>query len=117
MKKINIILKGAPEPNYGYLKLAIRQNQKTRIKSLGIKILKSDWNVNTQRIRKSANPKNLNYSTVEQLNKFLVDKLIQYSNTPFPLSKVKCIGHYMSIVINQTENQGTKQKYQNLFNL
>ena len=53
MNGVNILLKGRHKDNYGYLKISVRKNNKTYVKSLKIKVLKSDFNPKTQRIRKS----------------------------------------------------------------
>lgn len=117
MKNVNIVLKGLPDSKYGYLKLAVRKNGKTKIYSLGIKVLKKDFNTKTQRIRSSAKEKDLDNRTADDLNDFLDNKLLEYSNNPFSLSKVKCICQFIQIVINETENIGTKEKYENILRL
>ena len=117
MKNVNIVLKGLPKSKYGYLKLSVRQNGKTTINSLDIKVLKKDFNIKTQRIRSSANEKDLDNKSVKEINDFLNDKILQYSNNPFSLSKIKCICQFMKIVIGETENIGTKEKYSNILRL
>lgn len=117
MKNINIVLKGLPDSKFGYLKLSVRQNRKTIIQSLDIKVLKKDFNVKTQRIRSSAKEKDLDNRTFQEINDFLDQKIIEYSNNPFSISKIKCLGQFIKIVINETENIGTKEKYENILRL
>lgn len=117
MKNINIVLKGQPKSKYGYLKLAERQNGKTVIKSLNIKVLIKDFNTKTQRIKSSAKPKDLDNRTADEINEILDSKIHDYTNKPFPKSKIKCICHFMKIVIEETGNIGTKEKYQNILNI
>lgn len=117
MKNINIVLKGLPKSKYGYLKLAVRQNGKTTIKSLDIKVLKKDFNTTAQRIKGSAKPADLDNRTAEEINEILNSKIQEYSNKPFPKSQIKCICHFIKIVIAETANIGTKGKYQNILNI
>ena len=117
MKNINIVLKGQPKSKYGYLKLAERQNGKTIIKSLNIKVLIIDFNTKTQRIKSYAKPKDLDNITADEINEILDSKIHDYSNKPFPKSKIKCICHFMKIVIEETGNIGTKEKYQNILTM
>lgn len=74
MKNVNIVLKGTPGSKYGYLKLSVRQNGKTTIHSLNIKVLKKDFNEKTQRIRSSAKSKDLDNRTFEEINNTLEKK-------------------------------------------
>lgn len=117
MKNLNIVYKGQPNKNFGYLKLAVRQNGKTTITSLNIRIFKKDFNTKTQRVRSSAKPQNLDGATPDEINNILESKILEYANNPIARSKIKCMLQYMQIVINQTVNEGTKQKYQNIYNL
>lgn len=117
MKNVNIVLKGTPGSKYGYLKLSVRQNGKTTIHSLNIKVLKKDFNEKTQRIRSSAKSKDLDNRTFEEINNTLEKKILEYSNNPYSISKIKCICHFVKLVISETENVGTKEKYENILRL
>ena len=117
MKNVNIVLKGLKDCKYGYLKLAVRQNQKTTVHSLEIKVLKKDFNTKTQRIRSSAKEKDLGNRTPGEINDYLDTKLAEYANNPFSISKIKCLCQFIKIVIGETGNIGTKEKYENILTL
>ena len=117
MKNVRIVYKGASESKSGYLKLSVRQDGKTTIQSLDIRVLKKDFNRNTQRIRSSANEKDLDGKTYQEVNEELDKIIYEYSNKPLPHRKIKFICQFIKIVIDETENIGTKEKYENILRL
>lgn len=107
---VNVILIGRKEDNYGYLKITIRKDGKTIWHTLGIKVLKKDFNSNTQRMRQSAKDAN-------NINNLIEDKLKSNTFIPYNKSKIKTICSFMQSVIDITNVLSTKQKYENLLTL
>lgn len=109
-KGVNVIFKGEKDGRYGYLKLSYRQNDKTKIKSLGIKVLKSQFNKRTQLMRSNADD-------AEKINEIILLKKSSFGFVSYKTNQPKTIVSYIQSTINNTIVKSTKQKYENLCSL
>ncbi len=107
---VNIIIKGERDDKYGYLKIAFRVGNKTRVKSLGVKVLKKDFNTRTQLMRASA-------PDAEEINKLLEIKRANKQFVPYKSNRPKTMVGFIQRTIDNTIVKSTKQKYENLLNL
>jgi len=101
------VVSSTKNQNTGYLKIFYRKGNKTIVKSLGIKVLKKDFNDKTQRMR-------LNTFESEKRNEYIESQIKNLSFAPYTKSKTTSICDYMEIVINRTNQKSTKQKYNNI---
>lgn len=107
---VNVIVKGSKDDKYGYLKISIRRGGKTIVYSLGIKVLKKDFNINTQLMRASA-------PDAEEINEYIENKVNSFSYKPYHTGRIKSICVFMQKIIDDTNVKSTKQKYENLLRL
>ena len=91
----------------GYLKIRITQNRRTTIKSLGIKILGTNWN-DSKQVVTSREP---NYKVI---NEKITETLKELSTTDQPQLAIKTstkyIIEYYDEIISNIPNLGTKKK-------
>jgi len=107
---VNVYCIGSKSENYGYLKIATRKANKTIVQSLNIKVLKKDFNKNTQRMR-------LNTHDADKINKYIDDKLKTLSFVTYNKSKITSICVFIQLQIDITNVKSTKQKYENVLTL
>ena len=107
---VNVVLKGRKDDKYGYLKIAVRKGGKTIVYSLGVKVLKKDFNTRTQLLRASA-------PNSKSINELITTKVDSFSYKPYRSGKIKSICVFMQSIIDTTDVKSTKQKYENILNL
>ena len=104
---VKVVWKGEKDNKYGYLKLSITRNGKTEIHSLKLRCKKTDFNPKTQRLRTSVDDH-------EKINEWLDEKVSNYLYVPFQKGKIRTFLSYIQKKIDQTDNRGTKEKYENM---
>jgi integrase len=110
VRGVNVIIKGQKDSRYGYLKLSYRKGGKTYVQSLGIKVLRKDFNVRTQTLRTGA-------KDADKINELLELKKSLKQFLPYKTNRPKTIGAFIQQTINDTSVKSTKQKYENILNL
>lgn len=107
---VSVVVKGEKDSKFGYLKLSYRAGNHTKVESLGIRILKKDFNKRTQLMRSTA-------PDFEEINKIIEFKTANFGFFSSKRNQPKTILEFMEDVINKTLVKGSKQKYENIRNL
>lgn len=115
MASVKVLLrKENKDKDYGYIKVRVIENRKTKFKSLGIKLKEKDWNEKLERVRKS-------HPQHEEINNTIEQKLHELREYHYDIYAVndntKSIFSYYEEVINITTVRGTRDKYIAIRNL
>lgn len=115
MNKIRIIWKRKSDTKIGYLRLSFRKDSKTILRSIGIEgIEEKFFNPKEQRLRKS-------HPNHEELNNIIENKLDDLKRKGTQLGVFngdkKSFLSFFESYLDRLINQGTKQKYTNIYNL
>jgi integrase len=115
MDKIRVIWKSKSGSKIGYLRLSFRKDGKTILKSIGVEGIEQKYfNPKEQRVRKS-------HPHHEELNEIIETKLLDLKSKGVQSGVFngdkKSFLSFLESYLDRIINQGTKQKYNNLYNL
>jgi len=115
VNRIRVIWKSkTPNSNVGYLRYSFRINGKTVLKSVGVSgIEKNYFNLKTQRVRKT-------HPNHQYINEKIEETILEFKRKGQPSilnDSNKSFLVFFKNYITRILNQGTKNKYSNLYNL